>query len=314
MSARANQQPRKLRRWWRRLYSVLLWYLVPCLVGCAALAYIYGAVVWHVNPPVVAVEGTSMLPTLRTGEIVFLAPADPSTLKTGDIIAVRVPTQDRTTYSLPANVVHRIVRVEHTKSGLLFITKGDNNSGNDVFTTPAANVVGRLRYVVPGIGFVFLFIQSPQGEIFFASVALIGLLYYLYGVFDDRRAVAQNTMESTVQTMQAVLAEAKKFEQRAAVYQEPRGVVPPSTAHDQVVIPDSAPAQQVPVSRAPEPEFASSMVEVPSLDVTPLASEPSHVGVVYIPSNAQPKHKDEKSDGGKAKRKSKKNKNKNKKK
>lgn len=116
-----------------------------------------------------------MLPTLKTGDLVFLAPADPKTLKTGDIAAVHVPSLDRTTYSLPANVVHRIVRIEHTRAGLLFITKGDNNPGNDVFKTPQGNIVGRLRYVVPGIGFAFLFIQSPQGEIFFVSVALIGV-------------------------------------------------------------------------------------------------------------------------------------------
>jgi len=234
VNARENEQPRQRRRWWRRLASFLLWYLVPILVGIAALGYIYGALIWHVNPPVVAVEGTSMLPTLRTGDLVFLSPANPNTLKKGDIIAVHVPAQDRTTYALPANVVHRIVRVERSSGQLVFITKGDNNPGNDVFTTAPSNVVGRLRYVVPGVGFFFLFLQSRQGEIFFGAVAVIGLLYFVLGLFDDRRRHLQEAMIS----VQAVLAETQKLEQELATSQRtslersPPSPVDPAPAPD----------------------------------------------------------------------------------
>jgi len=206
MSRRANEGPGRPRNWWRRLGAFLVWYLLPGLIVLAALGYTYAALIWHVNPPVVAVQGTSMLPTLKTGELVFLAPPDPSTLKKGDIIAVRVSAQQRTTYDLPANVVHRIVRIEHISTGLLFITKGDNNSGNDVFTTPAANVAGRLKFVVPALGYAFLFGQSREGVIFFVAVAVIGLLYYLFGLIDDRRRVARDTVRS----MQAMLAEAQE--------------------------------------------------------------------------------------------------------
>ncbi|MHB1087993.1 MAG: signal peptidase I [Acidimicrobiales bacterium] len=206
MSRRANEGPDRPRNWWRRLGAFLVWYLLPGLIVLAALGYTYAALIWHVNPPVVAVQGTSMLPTLKTGELVFLAPPDPSTLKKGDIIAVRVSAQQRTTYDLPANVVHRIVRIEHISTGLLFITKGDNNSGNDVFTTPAANVAGRLKFVVPALGYAFLFGQSREGVIFFVAVAVIGLLYYLFGLIDDRRRVTRDTVRS----MQAMLAEAQE--------------------------------------------------------------------------------------------------------
>ena len=205
MSRRDTEGPGRPRSWRRRLGAVVAWYLIPGLLVLSALGYTYVALIMHVNPPVVAVEGTSMLPTLKTGELVFLAPADPKTLKKGDIIAVRVPAQQRATYSLPANVVHRIVRIEHISTGLLFITKGDNNTGNDVFTTPAGNVTGRLKFVVPALGYAFLFAQSIEGEIFFGAVAVIGLLYYLFGLIDDRRSATRDTILS----MRAMLAEAQ---------------------------------------------------------------------------------------------------------
>lgn len=189
--------------------AAVLWYVIPFLVGAAALGYAYGALIWHVNPPVVAVEGTSMLPTLRTGDLVFLRPVHPADLRRGDIIAVRVPTQDRVTYGLPADVVHRIVRIVHSSGGFYFITKGDNNPGNDVFTTPPSNVIGELHYVVPDVGFAILFLQSVAGEVFFGAVALIGVLYYVLGLFDDRREREQDA----AQAMRSVLEEAQRIQE-----------------------------------------------------------------------------------------------------
>ncbi len=189
--------------------AAVLWYVIPFLVGAAALGYAYGALIWHVNPPVVAVEGTSMLPTLRTGDLVFLKPVRPADLRKGDIIAVRVPTQDRVTYGLPADVVHRIVRIVHSSGSFYFVTKGDNNPGNDVFTTPPSNVIGELHYVVPDVGFAVLFLQSVAGEIFFGAVALIGVLYYVLGLFDDRREREQDA----AQAMHSVLEEAHRIEE-----------------------------------------------------------------------------------------------------
>ena len=286
MSAQDSKQTERPRRLWRRAASFVLWYLVPVLLGIAALGYIYGALIWHVNPPVVAVQGTSMLPTLRTGDLVFLSPPDPRTLKKGDIIAVRVPAQDRSTYALPANVVHRIVRVEHSLGQLIFITKGDNNSGNDVFTSTSGDVVGRLRFVVPEAGLFFLFLKSRSGEIFFGAVALIGLLYFVLGMFDERRAHLQDAVNS----VQAVLAETQKLEQVVAMSQRsPTDVLalPP---------PDPVPASDSVHSLEPIslPESVPDSDPVPALDVVHSADQTSPpdpvlaLGLGSSPSSGDP--------------------------
>lgn len=203
-----ESRPPRRRRRKRHIVSLIVWYFVPSLIGVGALGYVFGSYVLHVNPPVVPVEGLSMRPVLHTGDLVLLQHVDPSKLRKGDIIAVRVPPTDRSQYGLPANVVHRIVRIEHTSTGLEFITKGDANVGNDVFVTRPGNVIGELRFVVPDLGYPVLFAQSRQGEIFLGAAALVGLLYLMFGLLDERRAYVEGTML----TMQAVLEETERLE------------------------------------------------------------------------------------------------------
>lgn len=206
----------------RRVFTLLVWYGLPAVAAVAVAAYIVGAVIWHANPPVVPVEGVSMRPTLHAGDLVLLKGVDPNQLHKGEIIAVRVPSDARSKYSLPAEIVHRIVRINHTSSGLVFVTKGDANPGNDVFTTPASDVVGREVAAVPGLGYPILFFRSRQGEIFIAALVVVGILYFLLGVFEERRAYS----EGTAVAFEAILAETNELKETLAG-REPGAREPP---------------------------------------------------------------------------------------
>lgn len=186
-----------------RLGGALLWYVLPGAILLLVAAYIGLATVGHVNPPVVPVNGVSMRPTLQAGDLVFLKSVDPKLLRKGDIVAVSVPAADQRKYHLPAHIVHRIVAIGHDAQGLVFTTKGDANSGPDVFTTHASGVIGELRWNIPGLGYPLLFVRSRQGEIFLGVAALLAILYFGLGVLEDRRIV----VEGTAVTMQAVLEE-----------------------------------------------------------------------------------------------------------
>lgn len=199
----------KKRRALARLGSALLWYVVPALAIAAVAAYIVGAVVGGANPPVVPVTGVSMRPTLKAGDLVFLEGVNPRTLRKGDIVAVHVPKATQQKYNLPANIVHRILRVERTDTGLVFHTKGDANAEEDVFLTHPNDVVGQMAGHVTGLGYPLLFFRSRQGEIFIAAAALLGLLYFGLGLFEDRRIA----VEGTAATMQMVLDETHELRQ-----------------------------------------------------------------------------------------------------
>ena len=184
----------------RRVMSVLLWWALPAVVLLGVAGYFVGIFVEHTNPPIVAVQGHSMQPTLVTGDLVVLEGVNPANLRKGDIIAVTVAPAYRKRYDLPAHVVHRIVGIQHTKHGLLFTTKGDANTSADIFKTPASNIVGELRYKIPDVGYVFLFFGSRQGEIFLGAAGGIVLLYFLLGLWEDRRAYLEG-VSTTMETL-----------------------------------------------------------------------------------------------------------------
>jgi len=176
-----------------RAGSILLWYVFPALAVATVIAYIAAAVVLHVNPPVVPVVGTSMQPTLQAGDLVFVKGVDPKTLHKGDIIAFHVPKASQQQYNLPGALVHRIISIKHTDAGLTFQTKGDNNAGPDVFKIHGGDVSGQMIGHAPGLGLPILFFRSTQGEIFLGAAALVALIYFLIGLFEERHEYVAGT-------------------------------------------------------------------------------------------------------------------------
>ena len=172
-----------------RFAKSFVWYVLPALALSFAVLYFSLGLAWGVFPPAVPVQGGSMRPFLQTGDVVLLHRVNPSTLKVGEVIAVETTKTDQQTYGVPAQVVHRIVAIEQTAGGLAFKTKGDANSGPDVFITYAPDVVGIMTGKVPYLGYPVIFFKSRQGEIFAAAMALVALVYLGF-LWKDRRHVS----------------------------------------------------------------------------------------------------------------------------
>lgn len=190
-----------------RVGSFVLWYALPALVVLAVGAYIFGATIGGANPPAVPVEGTSMRPTLVTGDLVILKGVDPKKLGKGDVIAFHVPTQQRQQFGLPANMVHRIIKVGHDSLGRYFVTKGDGNATKDGFYTRPNAVIGEMVTEIPGLGYPLLFFRSRQGEIFLGACVLVAISYFLLGVVEERRVYA----EETSTTMETLLSDTREL-------------------------------------------------------------------------------------------------------
>ncbi|MDF2884118.1 MAG: peptidase signal peptidase [Clostridiaceae bacterium] len=104
-------------------------------------------------------------------------------IKPGDIILVEKITEEEEINNLKVNDViqfhsdgilisHRIIQIKKDDSGdMLFRTKGDNNSGVDADLVKPKNIKGKIKYVVPKIGWLTLLIKSekdlPLDEIVF---------------------------------------------------------------------------------------------------------------------------------------------------
>jgi signal peptidase len=129
------------------------------------------------SAPLVAVPSRSMEPLLHPGDLVLVRPLDPSQVRPGDVIAVRVPTNIRALYSLPPEIVHRVYRRVGNGQNYVFETKGDNNPGLDPFATPPDRVAGEVVRVFRGLGWPVLFLQSRWGLAFLLSLlAVYGLV------------------------------------------------------------------------------------------------------------------------------------------
>lgn len=96
----------------------------------------------------IAVMSGSMSPTFNRGDAVVinkLTKKEKNELKKGDIIQFISGTK---------YVVHRIVDVDNDVYGnKVFITKGDHNNAKDVGSVTLENIIGKVSFVVPWIGY-----------------------------------------------------------------------------------------------------------------------------------------------------------------
>lgn len=131
--------------------------IVPGLVGwavtLAVAAALVGALALMVGPRLLGWQGVivlsgSMEPVLKVGGLAFVEPvSDPTTVKAGDIItfhSLRNPNQQ---------ISHRVIEIINDDEGLRFRTKGDNSELPDQQLAPASNLVGKVRFHLPYLGY-----------------------------------------------------------------------------------------------------------------------------------------------------------------
>ena len=141
--------------------AALAWLFV---LGCLAL--------WSLGPvavgwrPAVIVTG-SMLPTIRPGDVVVVD-RHPGDLRRGQIVLVTDPTQPS------GHVAHRVVEVKGNGN---LVTKGDANPSRDHAERRPADVVGRVRLVVPAAGRLAMLRHAPtRGDLAWAAAAVLACL------------------------------------------------------------------------------------------------------------------------------------------
>lgn len=113
------------------------------------------------------VSGTSMEPTMHTGDLVVTHRADD--YEVGDVVAFEIPEG--------GTVIHRVV--ERTSDGYRF--RGDNRDFRDPWTLPGDAVVGREVVRLPHAGTVAAFLGRP------AVMAAMAALLVVIGTRERHR-------------------------------------------------------------------------------------------------------------------------------
>ena len=111
----------------------------------------------------------SMEPNYPTGSLIYVKRVDASDLRVNDVI----------TFSISPNVIatHRIVEIvpdESNPSVLYYRTKGDANQDVDASLVSASNIIGKVIFAVPKMGYIANYIQNPPG--IYVAILICGLM------------------------------------------------------------------------------------------------------------------------------------------
>ncbi len=121
--------------------------LVPILLICVdsgSVLFGYSTVVGY---------GTSMEPTLRSGEALWTKYLNPAEVKVGDIVTLRLPGKEP--------VTHRVIKVQSLSNGSYFLeTKGDANQLSERWEIDTEEKIAVALIRVPFIGYLLDFLSN----------------------------------------------------------------------------------------------------------------------------------------------------------
>lgn len=156
---RKRRRIRKIKKIWNGITTVLL-----------AIALVFAILIWGlrlIGMNVFIVQSGSMEPELHVGALVYVSKVDTDDLAVGDVITFNISEDTLAT--------HRIIEVVQESGSVAFRTKGDANEMADSNLVAQQNVVGKVRFSIPELGYLVTYIQQPPGT-YIAFCVVAGLL------------------------------------------------------------------------------------------------------------------------------------------
>jgi len=115
------------------------------------------------------VQSGSMEPAIHTGSLVILRPEE--SYEVGDIVTFGRDDKDH------VPVTHRIVEKETGDGAVTYTTKGDANEDPDPNTLRKNEVIGKVLFSLPYVGYLLDFAKTPIG---FGLLIGIPALFVIY--------------------------------------------------------------------------------------------------------------------------------------
>jgi signal peptidase len=112
------------------------------------------------------VRSGSMEPSISRGDVLVSDPVSADRAKEGDVITFRDPESDEL-------ITHRVRRTSALDGEVLFVTKGDANTGVERWRVPAEAEVPRLSYRIPKLGYATLTAEDPHRRLILIGLAMV---------------------------------------------------------------------------------------------------------------------------------------------
>lgn len=106
----------------------------------------------------------SMEPNISTGSVVLVDTKDRD-YRVGDVISYWIENQI---------VTHRIVEIQET----IYKTKGDSNEIEDSFSIELSQIIGKVKFHIPRLGYFIFYLKSKK------IVLLLMIVLFLANLFD----------------------------------------------------------------------------------------------------------------------------------
>jgi len=118
---------------------------------------------------IMVVQSGSMEPALRVGTIVVAKPEN--SYQTGDIISFSSQQFSK------ASVTHRVTTIENQNGQTVYYTKGDANRTADQTLVRQENIIGKVWFSVPWLGFVVVAARKPYGLLVLIILPALLVIY-----------------------------------------------------------------------------------------------------------------------------------------
>jgi len=138
----------------------------------------------------------SMEPTLKVGDLLIVQGVSAESIAAGpkpygDIIVFKKPSKP------DELIVHRAIEKFKIDSKWYFRTQGDNNPSLDPWTVSEDQIVGKVIYSIPFLGYIKIYLGTPQGIVI--NIILILALLLLENLASSKSMKEKSEKEETIE-------------------------------------------------------------------------------------------------------------------
>jgi signal peptidase len=140
----------------------IIYYVLLAFVVMVAILLIFSAFPIAGNYKIFVVQSGSMAPAIKMGSLVIVKPAND--YKIGDVITFGPYSKTK------APTTHRIYDIKVVNGQPVYITKGDANNAPDTREITKRDILGKVLFSIPYLGFAVAFAKKPLG---FALIIIV---------------------------------------------------------------------------------------------------------------------------------------------
>lgn len=159
---------KKIRIDWQKIGKIGSYFIFSLIVIIAVLV-MFSAFKFPGNYQIMVVQSGSMKPAIKMGSLVVVKPT--SGYKIGDIITYKSADDPKKT------TTHRIVGVNEEQGFTFYKTKGDANDAPDLNPIFKENIVGKVLFFIPYLGYLVAFAKTLPGLIILIIIPATIIIY-----------------------------------------------------------------------------------------------------------------------------------------